>query len=134
MLAALIQHYCPYLVSNALISLLSLFNNIQGEGELILEYQAWFESLTIKLSRCKVALPPILSVLFFLWGLRGCYYDIVEQFCSRFKWIESKSINSIVSDVSYHDKLTLVNSKKGKQTADSGSGAGVPATAAANTN
>jgi hypothetical protein len=134
MLTTLIQYCCPYSVSNAFTSLLSLFNDFQGKGELIIEYQARFDGLTIKLSLRKVALPLILLVVFFLWGLHGCYSDIVEQFCSCFKWIESTSIDSFVSNVSYHDKFTLGDSKKGKQAASSSSGMRVPAAIAANTN
>ena len=39
MLAALIQHCRPDSVSNAFASLLALFNDIQGDGESILEYR-----------------------------------------------------------------------------------------------
>jgi hypothetical protein len=38
MLATLMQHCCPDTVSNAFTSLLSLFNNVQGEPKSILEY------------------------------------------------------------------------------------------------
>ncbi len=38
MLATLDQHCCPNTISNAFSSLLSLFNEVQGDNELILEY------------------------------------------------------------------------------------------------
>ncbi len=55
--AALIQHCRPDLVSNAITSLLSIFNDIQGDGESILEYQAQFDGLTIELSPTKLHSP-----------------------------------------------------------------------------
>jgi hypothetical protein len=131
MLATLVQHCHPDLVSNAFSSLLSLFNNIQGAGESILEYQARFDSLTIKLSHCKVLLPLILSVMLFLGGLYSCYSNIVEQFWSCFKQIETASIDSIVLDVTFHDRFTLVDLKKGKLADSSGP---KPSATATNTN
>ncbi len=99
-----------------------------------MEYHARFDGLTIELSCCKVALPTILLVMSFLCGLHSHYSNIVEQFCSSFKQTESATINSIISDVSYHDEFAVVDSKKGKQAVvGSGSGTRVPATAAANT-
>ncbi len=81
MLAALIQHCCPDSVSNAFASLLSLFNDVQGDSESILEYRSCFDGLTLKLcSRCKVTLPTLLSVMLFLRGIHGRYADIVAQF------------------------------------------------------
>jgi hypothetical protein len=70
--------------------------------------------------------------MFFLCGLHSCYSNIVEKFCSRFKWIESTTVDYIVFDVSYHGEFTLVDSKKGKQAVDSGSGMRVPAAPPAN--
>ncbi len=99
-----------------------------------MEYRAWFDGFTIELSRCKVALLTILLVIFFLCSLHSDYSNILEQFCSRFKWIESATIDSIVLDASYHDKFTLADSKKGRQAVGSGSSTRVLAAAAANTN
>ncbi len=69
-----------------------------------MEYRTRFDGLTIELSRCKVALPTILLVMFFLCGLHSHYPNIVEQFSSRLKQIESATINSIISNITYHDK------------------------------
>jgi hypothetical protein len=131
MLAALTQHYRPDTVSNAFASLLSLFNDVQGESEPILEYRSRFDGLTQELSRCKVVLPHLLSVMLFLCALHICYADIIEQSCTHFKSIKTTSIESIVSDVAYQDGFKLVDSKKGKPGA--GPSPRMPTTAAANT-
>jgi hypothetical protein len=134
MLAALIQQCRPDTVSNAFASLLSLFNDVQGEPERILEYCLRFDGLTLELSCCKVVLPHLLLVMLFLHALHVCYVDIVKQFCTRFKSIETATVDSIVSNVVFQDRFELVNSKKGKP----GAGASnlnqrVPAAATANT-
>jgi hypothetical protein len=54
MLAALMQHCHPDTITNAFSSLLSLFNDVQGENEYILEYPSRFDSLTLELNRCQV--------------------------------------------------------------------------------
>ncbi len=131
MLAALTQHCRPDTVSNAFASLLSLFNNVQGELEPILEYRSRFNGLTQELLRCKVFLPHLLSVMLFLRALHIHYADIIEQFCTHFKSIKTMSINSIVSDVAYQDGFKLVDFKKGKP--GTGPSPCVPAAAAANT-
>jgi hypothetical protein len=59
MLAALSQHCRPDLVTNAFTSLLSLFNDVQGNDELILQYQSCFDQIVMDLSQCKVAIPQI---------------------------------------------------------------------------
>jgi hypothetical protein len=57
MLATLTQHCRPDTIYNAFASLLSLFNDVQGELEPILEYCSCFDGLTQELLRCKVVLP-----------------------------------------------------------------------------
>ncbi len=103
MLATLMQHCCPDTVSNAFTYLLLLFNNVQGESESILEYWSQFDGLTLELARCKVMIPLILLVVLFLCALHGRYSIIVDQFWSRFKPIETTTLDSIVSDMSYLD-------------------------------
>jgi hypothetical protein len=133
MLATLMQHCCPDTVSNAFTSLLLLFNNVQGESKSILEYWSRFDDLTLKLAWCKVMIPSILLVLLFLCALHDWYSIIVNQFRSCFKPIETATLNSIVSDVSYHDGFQVVDhSKKGKP--GSTPGPCVPAAALANIN
>jgi hypothetical protein len=133
MLATLIQHCCPDSVSNAFTSLLSLFNDVQGEIESILEYRSHFDGLTHELARCKVLIPSILLVMLFLWALHGCYISIVDQFRLCFKLIITATIDSIVSDITYHDGFQVINhSKKGMP--GSSPGPCVPAAELANTN
>ena len=73
MLAALMQHCRPDLVSNAFSSLLSLFNDVQGETESIIEYCSRFDGLTLELSQCKVTIPSFLMVMLFLRALHSQY-------------------------------------------------------------
>jgi hypothetical protein len=131
MLALLTQHCCPDTVANTFASLLSLFNDLQGELESILEYHSRFDGLTLELSQCKVVIPPLLLVMIFLWAIHSYYADIVEQFYSQFKTIKTETVDSIVSNVALHDSFTLVDSKKGESARDSGSNLCVPATATA---
>jgi hypothetical protein len=133
MLATFMQHCCLDAVSNAFTSLLSLFNNVQGESESILEYRSQFDGLTLKLVRCKVMISLILMAMLFLHALHGWYSIIVDKFRSRFKPIETATLDSIVSDVSYHDGFQVVDhSKMGKP--GSNPGPYVPAAALANIN
>jgi hypothetical protein len=75
----------------------------------------------------------ILLVVLFLRALHGRYSVIVDQFWSRFKPIETTTLDSIVSDVSYHDGFQVVDhSMKGKP--GSTPGPCVPAAASANIN
>jgi hypothetical protein len=63
MIDALILHCRPDSVSNAFNSLLSIFNDVQGDSESLLEYRSRFDGLTLELQRCKVVIPPILLVM-----------------------------------------------------------------------
>jgi hypothetical protein len=112
MLATIMQHCRPDTVTNAFSSLLSLFNDIQGDSESIIEYRSRFDGLTIKLARCKVIIPSLLLVMLFLCALHGHYLSIVEQFCTCFKPIETARIYSIVSDVIYNDQFQVVDHSK----------------------
>jgi hypothetical protein len=133
MLATLTQHCCPDTVSNAFTSLLSLLTDAQGESKSILEYWSHFHGLTLKLAWCKVMIQLILLVMLFLCALHGWYSLIVDQFWSRFKPIEMATLDSIISDLSYHDGFQVLDhSKKGKP--GSTPGPHVPAATLANTN
>ncbi len=114
MLATLMQHCRPNMVSNAFTSLLSLFNDVQGESNSIIEYCSRFDGLTLKLARCKVVITSFLLVMLFLCALHSQYLVIFERFWSYFKPIESASLNSIVADVTYHNGLTVINHTKKK--------------------
>ncbi len=50
MLAMLDQHCHPNTVSNAFSSFLSLFNEVQKDGEPILEYRSQFDGLILEMS------------------------------------------------------------------------------------
>jgi hypothetical protein len=69
MLAALMQHCHPDTVTNAFSSLLSLFNDVQGDNESILEYQSHFNGLTLELNQCRVIIPPLLMIMLFVRAL-----------------------------------------------------------------
>ncbi len=74
----------------------------------------------------------ILLVMLFLCALHG-WYIIVDQFGSCYKPIKTATLDSIVSDMSYHDGFQVVDhSKKGKL--GSTPGPCVLAAALANTN
>jgi hypothetical protein len=61
---------------------------------------------------CKIVIPPILMVMFFLCSLHPHYDDLLEQFCSRYKSLDGASLDSIVADVWYHDEFKLVGLDK----------------------
>jgi hypothetical protein len=133
MLDTLMQHCRPDTVSNAFTSLLSLFNYVHRDSESIIKYRSHFDCLTLELACCKMGIPPILLVMLFLRALHGWYEEIVNQFWIRFKPIESASLDSIISEVTYHNPFKVMDhSKKGKP--GSGSGPCTPAAASANTN
>jgi hypothetical protein len=115
MLATLNQHCHPDTVSNAFSSLLFLFNEVQGDSKQILEYRSHFDGLILDMLRCKVAIPQILLVVFFLWALNYCYSTILDQLRSCFKSLDLATIDSVVEDVTYHDSFTVVDNKKEKK-------------------
>ena len=118
-------------VSNAFTSLLSLFSNVQGESESIIEYQYCFGRLILELARCKVVIPSFLLVVLFLHTLHSQYAAIFEQYWSHFKPILAATLDSLVADVNFHDFFTVVDYKKKPGPAP---GFQVPAAALANTN
>ena len=132
MIDALILHCRPDSVSNAFNSLLSIFNDVQGDSESLLEYRSRFDGLTLELQRCKVVIPPILLVMLFLRALHSRYVAIVDQFRSRSKDIETATLDAIVSDASFHDGFIEVPYKKSKPPYSPGPR--VPAAASATTN
>jgi hypothetical protein len=77
MLSALNAYCCPNLVANTFSSLLSIFNELQGDNEPILAFWSQFDGLIFEMARCKVVIPPLLIVMLFLHALHSCYSDIV---------------------------------------------------------
>ncbi len=116
MLVTLDQHCHPNTVSNAFSSLLSLFNEVQGDNEPILEYRSCFDGLILDMLRCKVAIPQILLVMLFLWALNSCYTSILEQFWTRFNSLDTATVDSVVKDVTHCDTFKVVEYDKGKKT------------------
>jgi hypothetical protein len=112
MLAALTHHCRPDSVANAFTSLLSLFNNVQGNDKSILQYWSHFDGIIMDLSQCKVAIPQILLIMLFLWALHSRYFNLLEQFCTRFKSIEHATTDSIIDDVMYHIVPPSMNARE----------------------
>ena len=112
MLAVLDQHCHPDTIVNAFSMLMSLFNNVQGLSESILEFCSQFDGMVLEMSRSKIFLPRIFLVMLFLRALHFRYSDILDQFRSRYKTLETATIKSIVEDACYHDEFKLVGSNK----------------------
>jgi hypothetical protein len=112
MLAALNQHCCLETVANIFTLFMSLFNDVQGNSEPIIEICSCFDGTVMDMTWCKIMIPLILLVMFFLCALHGHYTDLLKQFCSCFKVLEDASVNSVVEDVRYHDSFTLAGPKK----------------------
>ncbi len=130
MLAALNQHCRPDSVANAFTTRMLLFNVIMGELEEFMAFRSRFDGMVNNMSRCKIILPPILMVMFFLHSLHSHYDDLLEQFCSHYKSLEGASLNSIVVDVHYHNQFKLIRSDK-KLPARKGQKAATAATSSA---
>ncbi len=66
MLAALNLHCRPDMVANAFSTLMSLFNNSMCDSEDILAFRTQFDGMINKMCQCKIVIPPLLMVKFFL--------------------------------------------------------------------
>jgi hypothetical protein len=109
MLSALNTCCCPDSVANAFSSLLSIFNELQVNNKPILAFRSWFDGLIFEMARCKVVIPSLLLVMLFLHALHSCYSNIVEQFRTPHKLIETTSVDMIIDNVTYHDDFILKN-------------------------
>jgi hypothetical protein len=83
-----------------------------GELEEIMAFRSRFDGMVNIMAQCKIVIPPILMVRFFLHLLHSCYNDLLEQFRSRYKPLKGISLNSIVVDIHYQDKFQFVGSDK----------------------
>jgi hypothetical protein len=92
MLDALNQHCRHDFVANAFTTLLSLFNDNMGESEEIMAFCSHFDGMVNDMAQCKIVIPPILIVMFFLCLLHSCYDDLLEQFQSRYKSLKGASL------------------------------------------
>jgi hypothetical protein len=112
MLAALNQQCHPDLVANAFTMLMLLFTNNMTKCKEIMAFCLHFEGMVNDTAQCKINIPRILLVMFFLQSLHPCSNNLLEQFCSWCKVLESVSLDSIVAGIHYHDEFNLVGSDK----------------------
>ena len=112
MIDVLNRHCRPDSVANAFTTLMSLFNDVQGDTEPIMEFRSRFEGMVVDMSRCKVIIPPLLLIMIFICALHSRYSDILDQFHSRYKDLEAATIESFVVDVTYHDGFWIVDPRK----------------------
>jgi hypothetical protein len=93
MLDVLNRHCRPDSVTDAFATLMSLFNEVQGDSEPIVEFWSRFDGMIMDMSRCKVVIPPLLLVMIFIRALHTRYSDILDQFVPVTKiWILRRSI------------------------------------------
>jgi len=113
MLAALNLHCRPDTVANAFTTLMSLFNdNMGADSEDILAFRSRFDGMINKMSRCKIFIPQILMVMFFLRSLHSRYSPLLDQFRNHLRSIETASLDSIVLHICFHDDFTVVGKEK----------------------
>ena len=105
-------HCHPDSVTDAFTTLMSLFNDVQGDSKPIVEFWSRFDGMIMDMSRCKVVIPPLLLVMIFIRALHSRYSDILDQFRSRYKDLDSATVDSVVADVKYHDSFQLVDHNK----------------------
>ncbi len=108
MLQVLKDHFRPSSISNSFTSPLALFNNMQGEKESIHEFCSRFEGHMGALSCLSVAIPPILQVVLFLWGMHSLYQDLLSQFALKHKDLSLATIDSIVAGACFMDEFVVV--------------------------
>ncbi len=108
MLQVLEDHFRPSSISNSFTTLLALFDDTQGEKESIHEFHSCFEGHMGALSSSSVAIPPILQVMLFLWGMHSHYQDLLSQFASKHKDLSLATIDSIVADAHFMDEFVVV--------------------------
>jgi hypothetical protein len=107
MLAALNAYCHPDSIANTFSYLLLIYNELQGKNKLILAFCSCCDGLILEMACCKVVIPPLLLVMLSLQVLRSHYLDIVEQFRTRHKSLDTMSIKRIVADVTYHNEFIL---------------------------
>ncbi len=110
-LQVLEDHFHPSSISNSFTTLLALFNDTQGEQESIHEFYSRFEGHMGALFCSLVAIPPIIQVMLFLWGMHSRYQDLLSQFASKHKDLSLAMIDSIVSDACFMDEFVVVKGK-----------------------
>ncbi len=111
MLQVLEDHFCPSSISNSFTTVLALFNDTQGEKESIHKFWSQFEGHIGALSQSLAAIPPILQVMLFLWGMHLHYQDLLSQFALKHKDLALATIDSIVADAPFMDDFVIVKGK-----------------------
>jgi hypothetical protein len=91
-LAALNQHCPPDSVANFFTTLMLLFNDSMTGPEKIMAFCSSFDGLVNNMGWCKITIPPIHLVMFFLCALHPRYKNLLGQFPSRYKSLESASL------------------------------------------
>ncbi len=99
------------MISNSFTTHLALINYTQGNKESIHEFCSSFKGYLSALSQSSVAIPPILHVMPFLWGIHLRYQDLLSQFASMHKDLSHATIDSVVADAHYIEKFVVVGSK-----------------------
>jgi hypothetical protein len=69
MIDVLNRHCRPDSVTNAFTTLMSLFNDIQGDTEPIVEFRSCFDGMILDMARGKIIIPPLLLVMIFIRAL-----------------------------------------------------------------
>ncbi len=82
MIDVLNRHCRPDSVTNAFTTLMSLFNDGQGNSKPIVKFRSWFDRMIMDILRCKVVIPSLLLVMIFICALHSRYSDILDQFRS----------------------------------------------------
>ncbi len=96
---------------------MSLFNDSVTNSKENLAFCLHFNGMVNDTVQCKITTPPILLLMFFLRALHPRYKDLLEQFYSWCKSLESASLDSIVMEVRYHNEFKLVGSDNKKSPA-----------------
>ena len=71
MIDILNRHCHPDSVTNAFATLVSLFNNVQGDKEPIDEVRSCFDGMVMDMAHGKVIIPPLLHVMIFICALHS---------------------------------------------------------------
>jgi hypothetical protein len=80
MIDVLNRHCRPDSVTNTFTTLMSLFNDVQGDKEPIVEFRSRFDGMIMDMARSKVVIPPLLLVMIFIRALHSRYSDLLDQF------------------------------------------------------
>jgi hypothetical protein len=106
-------------------------NKLHGDDELIVAFCSQFDGLILEMVRCKDVIPPLLLIMLFLRALHSHYSDIMEQFRTRHKSLETTTIDFIVDDTNHYDTFILKEPRHGYKSSIPSSR--VPAAASAHT-